>query len=182
MHNVDVKLEDLGKILGNNQDRDEENGIDSKTGSDNDDEFGDGVANPRRNRRPVNEENNDAMDDIVDTPAFIESLGTESYITFAEFAKVMSMFNPRTGIDEKIQFYFRIFDVDKDKKIGRSDLKEIMKMLFGSKLSQEDMETLGNKIFAEVVQSSEKDFLDQDDVQKILWSTNIEHKCSMHFF
>ena len=42
------------------------------------------------------------MDDIVDTPAFIESLGTESYITFAEFAKIMSMFNPRTGIDEKI--------------------------------------------------------------------------------
>jgi hypothetical protein len=42
------------------------------------------------------------MDDITDSPEFIASLGTESYITFAEFAKIMSMFNPHTGIDEKI--------------------------------------------------------------------------------
>lgn len=109
-------------------------------------------------------------------------MGQEAYITFSEFAKIMSMFNPRTGIDEKIQFYFRIFDVDKDKKIDRSDLNAIMRMLFGQKLSTSDMKTLGDKIFAEVLQSSEKDFLDADDVQKILWSTNIEHKCSMHFF
>jgi len=91
------------------------------------------------------------MDDITDTPEFIASLVTESYITFAEFAKIMSMFNPHTGIDEKIQFYFRIFDVNKDKKIDRSDLNQIMRMLFGSKLSSEDMKTLGDKIFAEVL-------------------------------
>lgn len=94
----------------------------------------------------------------------------------------MSLFNPRTGIDEKISFYFRLFDVNEDKKIDKEDLNKIMKMLFGSKLSPDEMETLGDKIFAEVIQSSEKDFLDADDVQKILWSTNIEHKCSMHFF
>ena len=58
-----------------------------------------------------------------------------------------------------------------------------MKMLFGSKLTASELKTLGEKIFAEVIASSgEKDYLDQDDVQKILWSTNIEHKCSMHFF
>ena len=58
-------------------------------------------------------------------------MGTESYITFAEFSKIMSLFNPRTGIDEKIQFYFRIFDVNKDKKIDRDDLNKVMRMLFG---------------------------------------------------
>ena len=72
--------------------------------------------------------------------------------------------------------------MNEDKKIDKDDLNKIMKMLFGQKLSSEEMETLGEKIFAEVIQSSEKDFLDADDVQKILWSTNIEHKCSMHFF
>ena len=91
------------------------------------------------------------MDDIEDTPQFIRSLGTEKYINFAEFAKIMSMFNPNTGIDEKIQFYFRIFDVNKDKRIDRSDLNQIMRMLFGSKLSGDDMKTLGDKIFAEVL-------------------------------
>jgi len=109
-------------------------------------------------------------------------MGTSKYIDFATFATIMSLFNPRTGIDEKIAFYFRLFDVNEDKKIDKDDLNKIMKMLFGQKLSSEEMETLGEKIFAEVIQSSEKDFLDADDVQKILWSTNIEHKCSMHFF
>jgi hypothetical protein len=57
-----------------------------------------------------------------------------------------------------------------------------MKMLFGSKLTNEDMEVLGDKIFAEIIQSADKDYLDLDDFQKVLWSTNIENKCSMNFF
>mmetsp|Transcript_14303 Transcript_14303/g.22273 ORF Transcript_14303/g.22273 Transcript_14303/m.22273 type:complete len:176 (-) Transcript_14303:8-535(-) len=128
------------------------------------------------------EEEEDGIEGIVDDAGFLAKMGTERYITFSEFAKIMSLFNPRTGIDEKIQFYFRIFDVNEDKKIDKADLNKIMRMLFGSKLSKEDIVTLGDKIFNEVIQSSEKDYLDQDDVQKILWSTNIEHKCSMHFF
>lgn len=39
---------------------------------------------------------------IFDSQPFIESMGTESYINFAEYSKIMSLFNPRTGIDEKI--------------------------------------------------------------------------------
>ena len=73
--------------------------------------------------------------------------------------------------------------MNKDKKIDHDDLNKVMKMLFGSKLTASELKTLGEKIFNEVIASSgEKDYLDQDDVQKILWSTNIEHKCSMHFF
>lgn len=55
-------------------------------------------------------------------------------------------------------------------------------MLFGNKLTNENMATLSEKIFKEVAQSDEKKYLDMDDMTKILWSTNIEHKCSMHFF
>ena len=121
-------------------------------------------------------------DEIEDDAKFIKLLGKQRYIDFAEFAKILSLFNPNTGIDEKIQFYFRIFDVDQDKKINKSDLEKIMRMLFGQKLKEEDMNTLTDKIFNEVIQSADKEYLDQDDVQKILWSTNIDQKCSMHFF
>ena len=57
-----------------------------------------------------------------------------------------------------------------------------MRMLFGSKLTNEDMEVLADKIFSEIIQSADKDYLDIDDFQKVLWSTNIENKCSMNFF
>ena len=35
--------------------------------------------------------------------------------------------------------YFRIFDVNKDKKIDHDDLKKVMKMLFGSKLTASEL-------------------------------------------
>ena len=39
---------------------------------------------------------------IFDDARFIEQMGTSKYIEFKDFAKIMSLFNPRTGIDEKI--------------------------------------------------------------------------------
>ena len=96
-------------------------------------------------------------------------MGTERYINFAEFAKILSLFNPRTGIDEKLlvstmhlillsfEFqnafivYFRIFDVNEDKKIDNDDLNKVMRMLFGHKLTPEDMKVLREKIFNEVI-------------------------------
>lgn len=60
-----------------------------------------------------------------DEPDFITRLGHEPYITFAEFCRYLSLFNPKTGLDEKIQFYFRIFDVGNDKKVDEKDLQVI---------------------------------------------------------
>jgi len=41
-------------------------------------------------------------EEVIDSEPFIKAMGTQSYIDFAEFAKIMSLFNPRTAIDEKI--------------------------------------------------------------------------------
>jgi hypothetical protein len=37
-----------------------------------------------------------------DPPSFIKQLGVEPYIRFADFCKYLSLFNQRTGLDEKI--------------------------------------------------------------------------------
>lgn len=160
LQNVEVKLEDLGQLDAGDK-KDKEEG--KKQKGDNDEEAGQRDQNETEEEKKVDEEPPEG-DDLVDDAEFIEKMGTEPYITFAEFAKKMSLFNPRTSIDDKIQFYFRIFDVNEDKKIDKADLKKVMKMLFGSKLSADDMGVLGDKIFAEVLQSAEKDYLDQDDV------------------
>ena len=129
-------------------------------------------------------EEGEDFDELKDDAAFITKMGLRRYLTFAEFAKKMSLFNPRTDIEEKINFYFRIFDVDQDKKIKKDDLNNVMKMLFGKNIKPAEMEKLAEKVFQEVLQSSsaDKDYLDADDLQKVLYSTDIEHKCSMHFF
>ena len=77
--------------------------------------------------------------------------------------------------------YFRIFDVNGDKIIDKEDLGKVMRMIFGTRMSEDDMKTLQEKIFEEA-DPGEKGYLEQEDIQKVLWATNLEHKCSMHFF
>lgn len=48
------------------------------------------------------EEEEENLNTEQDLPSFIKRLGVEPYIRFAEFCKYLSLFNQRTGLDEKI--------------------------------------------------------------------------------
>ena len=110
MQNEDVKLEDLGKLLGQQEDvdpiskkdKDDVDKTDYEAGRDPDEEEGD--LNKDEDEKEEDEGLEDGGDQFNrdDDPAFIKLMGTETYINFAEFSKIMSLFNPRTGIDEKI--------------------------------------------------------------------------------
>ena len=107
MKNQDVKLEDLGKIL-KVEEEEKKKGTDE---TDNSDEEKDKDSTEGEKKKKGEPEANPANEDAdlelnEDTPEFIEQMGIVSYITFDEFAKIMSLFNPRTGIDEKIQCKF----------------------------------------------------------------------------
>ena len=65
--------------------------------------------------------------------------------------------------------------------MDEADLGGIMKLLFGSRMVPEDVKMLQEKIFEEA-DTGQKGYLDYEDIQKVLWATNLEHKCSMHFF
>jgi Ca2+-binding EF-hand superfamily protein len=62
-----------------------------------------------------------------------------------------------------IVVYFRLFDVDNNKKVDDIDLNNIMKMLFGSRMVEEDMKMLSEKIFEEADTGS-KGYLDYEDI------------------
>ena len=59
--------------------------------------------------------------------------------------------------------YFRLFDVDNNKKVDEEDLSNIMKMLFGSRMVEEDMKMLSDKIFEEA-DTGQKGYLDYEDI------------------
>ncbi len=48
------------------------------------------------------EEEEDNLKTEQDSPMFVKKLGVEAYIRFADFSKYLSLFNQRTGLDEKI--------------------------------------------------------------------------------
>lgn len=125
----------------------------------------------------------------IDNEAFVKSLGTQAYIDFPEFCKLLAVFNPRYNLDEKVKFYFRIFDFNQDKKITEDDLSKIIDLMFGiadgeneeSNFPEEDKKHLVEKLMQES-DTGQKEYLDLDDIEKVLWATNIEQKCSMTFF
>ncbi len=56
-----------------------------------------------------------------------------------------------------------------------------MTLLFGTRMSEEDTKMLQEKILEEA-DTGQKGYLDYEDMQKVLWATNLENKCAMHFF
>lgn len=59
-----------------------------------------GFQMPKQEAVEEEDENIKTEEDAAD---FLRKLGSEPYINFAEFAKYLSLFNPKTGIEEKIQ-------------------------------------------------------------------------------
>jgi len=57
----------------------------------------------------------------------------------------------------------------------------MVEILFGKWFEGEEKSMLVSRIIRES-DTGQKGYLDKDDIQKILWATNIEQKCSMTFF
>jgi len=130
----------------------------------------------------------DDVNNEIDQESYVRLLGTMAYIDFSEFWKLLAIFNPRFNLDEKVKFYFRIFDFNQDKKITDDDLARIIDLMFGEAeegsagfLPDEDKRHLIDKLMQES-DTGQKGYLDYDDLEKVLWATNIEQKCSMTFF
>ena len=80
-----------------------------------------------------NQEHEEHPDNKIDSEEFIKKMGTENYIDFIEFCRLLSVFNPRFNLDEKVKFYFRMFDFNQDKKITEDDLDKVIDLIFSDK-------------------------------------------------
>ena len=77
-----------------------------------------------------------------------------------------------------------MFDFNHDKRITEDDLSKVIDTIFEGKevgLEEDDKKVLVEKIMIEA-DNGQKEYLDYDDLEKVLWATNIEQKCSMTFF
>ena len=80
----------------------------------------------------------------------------------------------------------RIFDLNEDGKITDDDLSRIIEFMYGvrehsSNMSEEYQRHLKEKVMQEA-DTGQKEYLDLEDIEKILWATDIEKKLSMSFF
>jgi len=136
-------------------------------------------------------EGNTSKDKIIVDNDENKPIGKQN-IDFKKYCEILKIFNINTPIDEKIRFYFDIYDVDNDDKISKDDFSKILFELLpedllndgkteANKEAKENVEKIVNLIFKEVLGNEKHVYLEFDDFQKVLFQTNIDKTCVIHF-
>jgi calcineurin B family protein 1 len=110
-------------------------------------------------------------------------IGSDEQINFKQFVRVFSKFrrdesNPMCSKEAKLQFLFGIYDRDKDNKINKGELLQILNMLVGANLPNEQLNAIAERTIDEI--SDDQDITFQkfcETLQKI----DIDEKMSIKF-
>lgn len=74
-------------------------------------------------------------------------------VNFQQFVNIISTFTPSAPPEKKIDFTFRLYDVDGDGFISKNDLESVLRMLVGEHMSSDVIE----KVVDRVVNEADKD-------------------------
>lgn len=70
-------------------------------------------------------------------------------VDFQEFITGLSIFSGRSGKDEKLQFAFKIYDIDKDGFISNGELFIVLKIMVGSNLDDTQLQQIVDRTIME---------------------------------
>lgn len=120
----------------------------------------------------------------------------KQYIDFTKFCEIMKVFNYRCPVEEKIKFYYALYDVDGDGKISISDLKKFLEIIntkdekneeqIGAIENEEDhnidqcKEEMVQIIMKELITNNMRSYIDYEDFKNLMWNTNIDRTCVIY--
>jgi len=126
---------------------------------------------------------NPLCDRIIEV--LIDDYGQDGKINFKQFARIFSTFR-RGKIDKnnskenKLRFLFGIYDRDKDQKINKDELLAILKMLVGSNIPDDQMNSIAERTINELDDDGDN-FITFDEFCNTLKKIDIEDKMSVKF-
>eukprot|EP00227_Mantoniella_beaufortii_P015893 CAMPEP_0197592236 /NCGR_PEP_ID=MMETSP1326-20131121/14982_1 /TAXON_ID=1155430 /ORGANISM="Genus nov. species nov., Strain RCC2288" /LENGTH=165 /DNA_ID=CAMNT_0043157913 /DNA_START=75 /DNA_END=568 /DNA_ORIENTATION=- len=71
-------------------------------------------------------------------------------LNFKDFVRMLAAFSARASREEKLDFMFKVYDVDRDGFISLSDLETIVRHLVGSSLNEEQVAELIHRAMGEL--------------------------------
>ncbi|CAO1420290.1 unnamed protein product [Diamesa serratosioi] len=119
---------------------------------------------------------------------FAESPSSDDRVNFRQFMQVLATFrtikkgkdNKYNSREEKLRFAFKMYDLDDDDTISRDELLNILHMMVGANISQEQLNSIAERTIVEADQSGEGK-ISFDDFCKALERTHVEQKMSIRF-
>ena len=101
-------------------------------------------------------------------------------VNFKEFISALSIFSAKGGKQDKLEFAFKIYDLDGDGFITNRELFEVLKMMVGSNLSDVQLQQIVDKTILEADEDGDGKISFQD-FAKILSHADFESKMTIDF-
>ncbi|XP_070761291.1 calcineurin B homologous protein 2 isoform X2 [Enoplosus armatus] len=115
-------------------------------------------------------------------------------VDFASFVRVLAHFRPtetnrtRDGAQQepansstrKLKFAFQLYDQDRDGKISRAELLQVLREMLGIQVTEEQLQSIAERAIQEA-DLDRDDAISFDEFRKSLEKVNIDHKMSIRF-
>ncbi|CAD7093484.1 unnamed protein product [Hermetia illucens] len=109
-------------------------------------------------------------------------------VNFRQFMRVLSHFRPirknkqnkYNSREEKLRFAFKMYDLDNDGVISRDELLNILHMMVGANISQDQLISIAERTILEADQCGQGK-ISFEDFCKALERTDVEQKMSIRF-
>ncbi|GJQ12652.1 hypothetical protein GpartN1_g4443.t1 [Galdieria partita] len=101
-------------------------------------------------------------------------------VNFRQFVSLLSIFSAAASKEEKIDFAFRIYDVDNDGIISVNDLVDLLQMMVGNNLDKSTLEEIA-KATIKASDINQDDKVSKDEFAALIEKTDIEQSMTIHF-
>nr|XP_046246087.1 calcineurin B homologous protein 2 isoform X4 [Scatophagus argus] len=114
-------------------------------------------------------------------------------VDFASFVRILAHFRPadtsrpRSGAQpaanssaRKLKFAFQLYDQDRDGKISRAELLQVLRAMLGMQVTEEQLQSIAERAIREA-DLDKDDAISFDEFRKSLEKVNIDHKMSIRF-
>uniref|UniRef100_A0A0B7BB64 EF-hand domain-containing protein n=1 Tax=Arion vulgaris TaxID=1028688 RepID=A0A0B7BB64_9EUPU len=120
--------------------------------------------------------------------AFFQESGSDT-VNFRQFMRVLARFRPvkkdalknkLNDREEKLKFAFRMYDLDDDNMISRDELLNVLHMMVGDNISDEQLASIADRTIHEV--DLDKDScISCEEFIKAMENVDVEQKMSIRF-
>ncbi|NXF33752.1 CHP1 protein, partial [Nyctibius bracteatus] len=119
-------------------------------------------------------------EDQVNFRGFMRTLAHFRPIEDNEKSKEQNGPEPLNSRSNKLHFAFRLYDLDKDDKISRDELLQVLRMMVGVNISDEQLGSIADRTIQEADQDGDNAISFAEFV-KVLEKVDVEQKMSIRF-
>ncbi|XP_011812068.1 PREDICTED: calcineurin B homologous protein 1 [Colobus angolensis palliatus] len=119
-------------------------------------------------------------EDQVNFRGFMRTLAHFRPIEDNEKSKDVNGPEPLNSRSNKLHFAFRLYDLDKDEKISRDELLQVLRMMVGVNISDEQLGSIADRTIQEADQDGDS-AISFTEFVKVLEKVDVEQKMSIRF-